>query len=131
MSRQFCFMAIMLGASLCLPACSQQTGPERFRVSGTVTYEGEPVPAGSISFEPDSSKGNSGPGTLVEIHDGKFDTGTRKGVIEGAMIARIIGYDGVKLPESDLGKTIFPQKSVSLELPAEDSTQDIELTADK
>jgi hypothetical protein len=49
-------------------------GPRRYEVSGTVTYQGSPIPFGTILFVPDSAKGNTGPSGQATIRDGKFDT---------------------------------------------------------
>ena len=62
-----------LGALLLLGACSGQ-GTDRFDVSGTVTFNGQPVPAGQVVFSPDLSKGNDGPQGYAEIHGGRYDT---------------------------------------------------------
>ena len=69
-------------------------GPERFHVEGAVTYAGKPLPRGVIRFEPDGSKGNTGPVGLAEIADGRFTTdqpGT-KGSLRGPIVAVITGY---------------------------------------
>ncbi len=42
-------------------------------ISGTATFDGQPIPFGQILFEPDASAGNSGPAGFATITDGKFD----------------------------------------------------------
>jgi hypothetical protein len=51
-----------------------EEGPERFHVSGTVTYEGQPVKTGTVYFTPDSSKDNKGPQGVAQIVDGQYST---------------------------------------------------------
>src|SRR5437899_12941205 len=74
-----------------LMGCSGKQGPQRYRVSGTVTFDGKPVPHGEILFSPDSAQGNSGPQGIAIIQDGKYDTaGTRApGIAGGATIVRV------------------------------------------
>jgi hypothetical protein len=36
-------------------------GPSRYSISGSVTFQGKPVPVGFIKFEPDTAKSNAGP----------------------------------------------------------------------
>ena len=77
-------------------------GPPRYRVSGTGTYKGAPVPRGQLIFTPDKSRGNSGPQGRAEIRDGKFDTGAGgAGMIGGPHMVRIDGLDGVQ-PADDV-----------------------------
>lgn len=116
---------------LLLTGCGGSDGPAKFHIEGSVSFEGEPVPAGEISFEPDGSQGNTGPGTIVPIINGRYDSSAEGGIIGGPMIARIVGYDGNAVEESDLGVSIFSQISVPVDLPQEDTTHDFELTADQ
>lgn len=56
-------------------------GPERFAVSGRITFEGQPVPMGFIKFTPETSQGNFGPGAGRHRKRNLFDTlrqGTRR-----------------------------------------------------
>ena len=52
--------------------CSESTGDQRYDISGTVTFQGNPVQEGSISFVPQGAeKKASG---FATIENGKFDT---------------------------------------------------------
>ena len=57
------------------------------RVSGMITFNGQPVPAGKIYFTPDTSKGNSGPTGYADITNGRYDTASEagKGIFHGAI----------------------------------------------
>lgn len=102
-------------------------GPPRHPVSGTVFYEGKPIPKGFIAFDPDTSRGASGPGTTAEIIDGHYATPDGRGVVDGANIARIIGFDGISIPASEDGTPLFSEVRIPVDLPAEKTTYDLEL----
>lgn len=74
--------------------CGPKDTRIRNRVSGSITYGGQPVVAGEILFLPDDSKQNRGPQGLANIKDGRFDTkGSRApGVDGGAMFVEVTGY---------------------------------------
>jgi len=123
------FLAGLLVGILLLStsACSNQA-PSRFDFSGTVTFDGRPVPAGLIAINPDSSKGNDGPQGLAEIRDGRFDTRSLdKGAPRGPVILLIDGFDGVSQPESPHGKPLFLAYKLRVELPAAASEQKIDV----
>ncbi len=118
-----------LALAIVLAGCgSQIDGPPRYRVSGEVTYDGQPVPRGFITFEPDSEKGNSGPGGGAEIKDGRYRTDADMGVIGGPHRVRIIGYDGVPTTvegeELADGQPLFPPYETQVDFPKEDTTHD-------
>jgi hypothetical protein len=117
---------MLLGATT---GCGSGSGPSRYGVSGTVTCGGQPVPAGEIAFEPDTSLGNSGPGAVTRIEAGRFRTDPGQGVVGGAMIVRIIGFDGVAHGESLEGRPLFPPHTLSRTLPRETSVQDFDIPA--
>lgn len=57
-------------------------GPDnRAEVTGTVRFNGEPLPTGTISFVP--TEGNSGPSSGGIITDGKYQVPRAKGVTVG------------------------------------------------
>ena len=100
-----------------------------YDVSGTVTFDGQPVPAGSIIFEPDVAAGNDGTQGHAEIKDGQFDTAiSQKGVTGGAYQARVRGYIP---PQGDApARVLFKDFRQELNLPAADSQQNINVPAD-
>jgi hypothetical protein len=114
---------------LLFSACSRQPS-NRFDLSGTVTFKGQPVPAGLIVINPDISKGNDGPQGLAEIQNGRFDTRQLdKGAPSGPVILLIDGFDGAAQPDSPSGKPLFLAYKLSLNLPKESSEQNIEIPA--
>ncbi len=111
--------------------CGVSDGPTRYRVSGTVSFRGQPVPKGSITLEPDGDAGNSGPGGGAEIVNGRYSTGLEGGVVGGPYVIRIVGYDGVEanmagetLPD---GKPLFRPFETTFDFPKESITKDFEI----
>ena len=59
--------------------CGNRDG--RLTVTGTVTFDGQALPEGSISFRP--REGTSSPSAGASISDGRFEVGSDKGVLPG------------------------------------------------
>jgi len=74
--------------------CGPQ-GPARYRVQGSVSYEGRPVPLGRIVFEPDVLEGNRGPQGFAVIENGFFDTAVKqgRGTAGGPMVVTIDAFE--------------------------------------
>ena len=111
----------------CLPLCillvsgCGGTTENVVQVSGTVTFDGKPLPIGMIVFEPDPAKGNRGPQGHADIKDGRFDTQlSGKGVVIGSQMVRITGGDGVN-PEAftPFGNLLFEEYTVRIEVAKE------------
>lgn len=120
--------------SHCLCSCGGggKSDPVRYAVSGVVTFNGKPVPAGEIVFEPDGSKGNQGPSATTLIRQGKYAFNSRDGVVGGPSIVRIVGLDGVPPngPEAKMaphGMQMFVPYRTTLDLPKAASTQNIDV----
>lgn len=82
------FLALTI---IAVVGCGGPDGPQRFRLSGTVSFDGKPVPFGTVTFDPDSAAGNSGPQAAAMIVDGKYDTGIEQGIVGGPHIVRFTG----------------------------------------
>ncbi|WP_339727100.1 hypothetical protein [uncultured Gimesia sp.] len=112
-------------------------GPQRYGLEGTVIFEGTPVPKGEISFRPDPSAGNRGPGGYAVIEQGKFKVEADKGVVGGDYIFSITGYDGVPIATPDFGepsetgKMLFANVEIKKVLPKEDSEIELEIPVPK
>lgn len=111
-------------------------GPQRYEVSGTVTYDSKPVPRGSVFFEPDESAGASGPQGYAEIHDGKYSTSASggKGAVTGAHLVRIEGFGADSEAVADsFGEKIVPQLfseyKTTVTLPQGNSRQNFDIPA--
>lgn len=122
---------------ICLMAGCGENGTH---VSGTVAFDGKPVPAGKIYFIPDDSKGNTGGPGHANIVDGKFDTAAEGGKapeVGGAMVVGVEGFDpnakGTPAPGDTSGeeivKSLFPYYKINMEVPADGSPLDVQVPA--
>src|SRR5438067_12731326 len=95
-------------------------------VSGKVTFKGQPVPAGFITFQAEQ-----GPVKSAEIRDGVYDTSKSAdpGVIPGPTTIRITGFDGKKLPYYPQGKQIFNPYELKDQVAAGATTRDFDVPA--
>jgi hypothetical protein len=116
-------------AAACVLAlgCGSSDGITRYRMTGSVTFNGQPVPAGTILFEPDSAAGNTGAAGSATIVDGKYDTGDQ-GIIGGPHIVRIDGGEKGG-PNDQAGKTLFTGYTTKVDFPKKSGTHDFEVPA--
>jgi hypothetical protein len=112
-----CALAMVVG-------CSKQSGPPRYTVSGTVTFRGEPVPVGTIAFEPDASQGNRGPAGYADIVNGRFQT--HLGAVGGPHIVRINGASGPMIDETQ-DTSLFSDYRTTCDLPQQSTTIDFDV----
>jgi hypothetical protein len=122
-ARGCLFSSIAIVLALCA-GCGAPPGPARFRVSGTVTCGGRPVPHGEILFSPDGRRGNTGAQGIAIIKDGRFDTvGTRApGTAGGPTVVRVTALETP-------GGGLIAEHEFTIELPQADSEQTIEIPA--
>jgi hypothetical protein len=122
--------ALLVLGSLVCAGCG---GPVTYHVSGHVTYDGEPLPAGVIYFDPDVTKSNDGPQGYAIIKDGNYNTSAEggKGVVGGAYVARIEGFDGRPGEELPLGMPLFTDFTQTLDLPEDDFQQDFSVSRER
>ena len=118
--------ALVACGLLLLTGCN--SGEQIFDVAGTVTFEGKPIPKGLIFFDPDPTKGTEGGQGFANILDGKFNTAQEGvGIRGGAYLVRVNGFDGVEANEAPFGQPLFPEYNGTAELPAANSTYDLEI----
>ena len=121
--------ALVLIAVAAITGCGDD-GPQRVQVSGEVSYNGQPVPVGTIVFTPDASKGNSGPQGAAAIRNGKYDTAADDGrnPVAGPTIVEISAYDGVPTnPDDTSGGPLLEGHKQNIELKPENNTLDFKL----
>ncbi len=120
----------ILSMTVSFLGCGGQDGPVRYKLDGSITMlDDKPAPAGEISFEPDSAAGNSGPGSMGQIKQGKYSLPKDQGVVGGKYIVTITPFDGVAFGESLQGKPLVKAPYVEkVELPAKNGTQDFKVT---
>ncbi len=110
-------------------------GPQRYDVSGKVSFAGKPVKYGQILFVPDTAKGNQGPAGTATIVDGVYNTATAgKGAVGGAVVARLTGqdFDPAEAVANESGNrtVLFRDYEVELEIPKQATTRDFDVPAD-
>lgn len=81
-------------------------GPVRYPVSGKIEYNGQPVRAGYIVFEPDAAQGNQGPAGRATIARGHYKTDVDRGIVGGPTILRIHATDGVPYTIEEEGEVV-------------------------
>lgn len=120
-----CLMCCQLGCG------GGAEGPARYDLTGSVAYDGNPVPFGQIIFAPDSSAGNSGPQGVADIRAGRYDTGSGKGTVGGPHIAKITGFDTDPAAgtEENPVAPLFVGYETKVDLPKADGTQDFSVPA--
>lgn len=117
-------LLLALLAAAALAGCSRGDTQTRYRVSGEVKINGEPVPFGEVLFTPDGSKNNSGAQGIADIKNGRYDTqGSRApGIAGGPTIVRVTA-------SSDDKGTLIGEHEYSVELPRADTTHNINIPA--
>ena len=114
--------------------CGGDDGPRQFNINGSVTYKGEPLEAGRISFLPDADRGNSGPVGYAIIQDGKYDTTSAGGKpsIFGPIKVYITGYDNSAEEGAEAKPPLFEDVKVDAEIDPEKKlpTLDFDVPAD-
>jgi hypothetical protein len=116
--RRWVGAAVVL-ASGAIAGCSDDGG-KRYRLSGSATFDGQPIPYGDVLFTPDGSKQNSGPQGIAQIRDGKYDTGGAdgKGIAGGPTVIRVTGLTGP-------GGKLLCEYELQVDLPRADGTHDV------
>lgn len=123
-------VAILVLMACCFAlGCSQ--GPKVAQISGTVTFKGQPVPAGYITFTPDVGAGTLGQVVGFQIQNGKYDSATNvpPGLPPGKYMVRIGGFDGKRIPMWGQGKQIFNPVDDQCDVPDGSTTRDFEVPA--
>lgn len=123
--------ALLLWALTAACAGCGTGGPDRFDVSGRVTFGGKAVPTGTIIFEPDAARGNDGPQGFAPIQDGVFNTARGgRGMVGGPHKVTVLGCDGVHVSEtSPQGKPLFEPYTTRTELPRKSVQVDYDVPA--
>jgi hypothetical protein len=127
MTRSACQLAVLV--AILAVGCSG-SGPRKVELSGKVTFKGQPVPAGFISFTPDFGQGNAGKEVrVVQIKDGGYDSSKEQnpGIYPGPTTIRIAGFDGKPIPLFPQGKQIFNPHEIRDTL--EGGTRDFDVPA--
>jgi hypothetical protein len=117
-------LVVMMSLALAAGCTSK---PKPAQLSGKVTFKGQPVPAGYISFAPDVGSGGKGPMRVLQIKDGIYDSSKEPepGLDPGPYFLRIAGFDGKRIPYFGQGKQIFNEvKDIEFTVPEGTTTKD-------
>jgi hypothetical protein len=110
-------------------------GPTRYDVSGTITFNGSPIPAGQIVLNADHQAGNKGPQGRAGIVNGQISIEDDMGTVAGPQWLQISGYDGQSYKDNEgltrIGKELFPRAYKQVELPKRDMKLNIRVTPAK
>ena len=129
---------LLLAAVACLAVLAGcGDGIERVKMSGKVTFEGQPVVDGKIRFMP--KQGTEMPLTIEPVKDGQYDTSTSGGVPVGSYRVEIRAYhpdDPIPQgPGAPPRRQLLPKKyntfselEITLEPGQKTITKDFELT---
>ena len=109
---------------LMLIGCGGSSGVGRVELSGSVTHVGKPVPAGQVRFEPDRTRGGTGPVGFASIRDGKYNTRRNgKGPVAGPVTVLIRGY----VSSAPGAPNLFPQYATVLNVSPGDNFADFDI----
>lgn len=116
----------------CVAGCSGAgDGTVFYSLSGTVTLDGQPVKSGDLSFEPDASKGNQGPGILADVQEGRFTTPSGYGTVGGPHRIRLSPKPLESGSSAELAAAQFPSVTIEQDLPKQKSTTTLEFQSPK
>jgi hypothetical protein len=110
----------LISLCLLLPACGQSS---MHSVSGTVNYDGKPLPDGYISFAPDGP-GAQGGGAGAKITDGQYQLRTAAGKYR----VQITANKMMPLPKGEVG--MYGEKEMERQYIPERYNAKSELTAE-
>ncbi len=135
-SSLFLFPRVVAALSVVCVVVVAGCGDAGNRVTGSVTFDGRPVPAGKVYFKPDGEAGNTGATGYADIVDGRYDTAAEgaRNVGTGAMIISVEGNE----PQGAAGgedadvtsKVLFLGYEIRQEIASGDVTLDIAVPAD-
>jgi len=127
--RRVAVLVVLLVGIPLAGGCGRRVGPPRYTVMGSVTYAGSPLALGRISFEPDTTQANQGPGGYGDIVAGRYETYRTMGAVAGPHRVVIEGYAG-DTPEQRLKRRpLFPPYITTVDLPTGKAEFDFDVPA--
>jgi hypothetical protein len=120
---------LLLAAAFVVSVIGCSAKPPVAQLSGKVTFKGEPVPAGWISFTPDVDKTGEGRVRVMQIKNGVYDSSKENepGLKPGHYLVKIAGFDGIRIPMFGQGKQIFNPVDDTFDVPEGATTKDFEI----
>ncbi len=102
-------LALILAVGLC--GCGRNSGPELVQLSGTILFEGRPIPPGSLTFIPKAGEGPTATGTISEA--GHFTVSTHRtgdGIPPGEYRIRVESWETPPTMGGPPAKSAIPAK---------------------
>ena len=122
----------MLLVGMLLVGCGGEDRVQRFPLSGKITFEGQPVVDGWMTFRPVGK----GPGAQGAIKDGVYTAREGWGTVGGPHRIKIVAFEtglernsAAGASDGGLPKTLF-SATIRRDIPTESSTLDLVLTKD-
>jgi hypothetical protein len=120
--------ALLLAGCLLAGGCGRGDGLKRYRVKGSVTYDGKPVEFGAIFFEPTESIGKLAPTVYLPVRDGRYDAGD-EGPVAGKYQVIVGGVDQASKRVDSDGVThtqqLFQDYKFDVEIPPPGNILDV------
>jgi hypothetical protein len=84
---------LVIGNVLFITGCG---GTKTYPLTGKVTFDGKPIPRGTVTFLPKTNQTNTGSYSMAIVKDGNFKIEKGKlGLIEGTYAVIVTGMDGI------------------------------------
>jgi hypothetical protein len=133
------FYCLALCAALAGCGSSKYSGDQRYPLEGEVTFEGEPIDMGSITFTPEGDKGRVSGGVIT---NGKYAVPEENGANAGTYRVKIswLKRTGRKLKDVESGEmyderreaipdSVHKDSELTVEVPLPDNRHDFKLKA--
>lgn len=114
------FATILLGFGVLCLGCAE-SGPVNYKLSGTITYKGDPVSKGEVFLRPVGG----GSGGFGFVRGGRYETLDGKGFEGGTSKITFHGFQ--KPNKNGQSGDLFQPYTVEVVLPEEDHVYDIEI----
>jgi len=117
------FSSLLL--AVCLAGCSGDSeGETGFKVSGKVTFDGEPVPAGMVVFFKEETQAR----VACVLTDGYYETQDGKGHLGGKYEVQITAKDGVPVASDPQGTFLWMERwATEVDLKEASETKDFDV----
>jgi hypothetical protein len=129
--RGRCWLVVVMGMGLLVAGCD--SGPKRYDYQGKATFAGNPIPRGEVRFAPDTANNNSGPGSVALIKDGVYQTQPGQGLVGGAYVVSIAGFDGkpIRGRTDTRGNPLFKEYKLTVDFPHQSGIWDVDVPPPK
>lgn len=106
-------LALLMGVGLW--GCGGKPGPVLVQLSGTILFEGQPIPPGTLTFVPKEGKGPTATGTVADA--GRFTVSTHSpgdGIPPGVYRIRVESWETPPTMGGPPAKSAVPERYTNL-----------------